>query len=309
MNLNQDRDLLNHELPQQNEPDKMQNANNDSFEDFAEPQTDESQNEEVSLGEKIKSKETSKPNKAELIDEFPSFFDANITPRVNNEMTDIRMSFPSQEMWSTSLATKASDNSKSKDDNKIDWDSEGQGFESSNFKFGQTHGTINEEDEFSDIMKLKDEVSAKEKKLDDSFEEFTDAKETHPQVEEKKEIKKLKPLPLKLNKSSAKDDPNKWGSFKFEEVNDNKDKLLENSTWTNKSETVLCTNKPNNSNPKLTGVIDFEDPFAEIDIQPAAENFDASNNSNKNENVNVNKESQKDEDSDFDDFIEPSESK
>ena len=246
--------------------------------------------------------ETPQANPTPTKDDFPSFFDEKTTPRVNIEMADIRMSFPSQDMWSTNLANKNKNSSHFAEETKIDWSSTGQGFTSSNFEFEPRKETINEEDEFGDIMKLKDEVTTKKnnEKLDDSFEDFADAKQTPAEVE-KVEPKKIKPLPLKFNRPAPKEDPNKWGSFKFEET-DNKVDISNDNSWAKVPNTI-------DNSEKKSAEINF-DPFAEIDIQPSEELFETPKEIDKVENViqDTPKDSNKDDDdSDFDDFIDPNE--
>jgi hypothetical protein len=173
--------------------------------------------------------------------DFPSLFDGSSTPRIDTEdKSDIRMSFPSQEMWSSNFG-------KEQKEGNSGWTTGGFGFSDIE------HPIIKEkdEDEFKDIMAMKE---GKQRKKSDSFEGFTEPQKSNEQSKmEHEEIKKKteesqKKGGLKPPKSAGFKAPDKndaWGKFEFEEGK--KEDKHESSSWANFSEPATVLPKKEDS--------------------------------------------------------------
>lgn len=267
----------------QSEDNKMEVDDDDPFAAALEPEAP-----------KLEKKETSE-------DAFPSLFDQTSTPRVqiDEKESDIRMSFPSQEMWSKNFGAKKEDKEESPKDTG-GWAGGGFGFGASNFKFGQETIKEEDEDDFKDIVDMK-KGTEKQVKKDDSFDDFaepepqeTETREIKP-LESKKE-KQIKPLQLKTA-SSNPPESNSWANFNFEQKQeDGRKSELTDNAWANFSNPI----EQKSDQPKTDKGKNLDDPFGSMD-DPFKDAFGESA-----EKPKPSKDQQKDEDdSDFDDFADP----
>lgn len=256
-----DVDLLSSDFPTSFQPkvETKQAADDDDFGDFEDATPDNNQEANLPNDDPFASEVLQQP--AAKNEDFPSFFDSSITPRVfEEEKSDIRMSFPSEEMWSSNFGS----NSKQKvaEDEKP-WKT---GFELSPPKTNQKSfpTTIDEEkdDGFDDILKLKNDATKPIN--DDSFDDFEDAQPQNqePEPEPKPTEKRKLPLPLKSTQSKPSPE-DKWGSFKFDHSASQPANETKNDLWTSELADKNMSDFKQTSNP----IDELDDPFASALIE------------------------------------------
>jgi len=219
---------------------------------------------------------------------FPSMFDQASTPRVDNDAkSDIRMSFPSQEMWSSNFGKDTEQPKEGENQESSGWNT--GGFE---FSAAQPQDVIHEtpkeeDDDFKDIMNLKEDV---QKEKNDSFDDFADP-DTHENQEVVSAVETVKKEPT----SSGFDKPNEnaWGNFAFDNKNNNNEKKEDDASWANFSNQVSNEIKTDDHKAvEKNQDSSVDDPFKDA--------FSENISVKEPEKVNDEKE-----DSDFDDFVDP----
>ena len=260
---------------------------------------------------------------------FPSLFDAASTPRIDTDnKTDIRMSFPSEQMWSHNFNQKdnaAKDNEAK--DNKGEDDIWGSAFEDINTSkpdqnINQPTSVIVEDknedkDEFNDIMQIKAQVvnepesSKVEKDEDDSFDDFADPSElpsnaNKPEVSN--EINFAENLDSPELKQASQSTPydNAWANFQGLDQNVESKEQPDNSwsDFSGPSKQVTEERKSQAVTDNEPEADSKEDPFNsalfELDLVQNTEEKENPVSQSNDENNN------QDQDSDFDDFVDPS---
>ena len=260
----------NQNKPEEKEDVKMEDStpNQDPFDDIVEP-------------EPMKDNDLKMDRKASSGEAFPSLFNQNSTPRVEeNPDSDIRMSFPSGEMWSSNFGNKSEE--KAEEENK------NSGWGAGNFEFKssevQSQEVIKEseqeEDPFQDIMDMKEGKQTDKK--DDSFEEFEDPKPAENQDQEMEKEDEKAGDGFGDFKSGANNDG--WGNFEFE----NKDTKKEEDTGKDNTDSGWAT---------------FTEPTTEVK-EPDVK-VDNKNDPFNDPFASAEKRDDKDNDSDFEDFADP----
>ena len=227
------------------------------------------------LNEDVVMKDQNSPSK----EAFPSLFNSASTPRVNNDdNSDIRMSFPSQEMWGNNFEEKKEE-SKEKDNKKGDWGSGTFDFKPSEDIKNAVKEPEIEEDGFQDIMDLKRDV--KEITKHEEFGGFSDPIKAENKSEEIAKDKNQEGEIIFGNFGSAEAQTEGWGNFKVENQEKISQEVKEDgwATFTDPVNQNELANENKDESKKVPFASD-EDPFKDafptenLDKQPEEKDSD-----------------------------------